>query len=587
MFQGHRSLKRAFIVFLLIAILGALGFGVYWSFLHTAPTCMDGKQNGRETGVDCGGVCSNACMAPIAIQDLQITEVALMPGGTGKTDALGVIYNPNDTSGASRFSYTFEIKDASGQVVATQTGTNTILPQERKTLLAIGLMTPQASGLSGTLRVGNPEWEQFSGYQSRPNLNIYNRRYTELGPGSGPGFSEAVGLVSNESPYDFRVLTVVVVLRDTNGKPLAANSTQMNTVASGEQRDFRLVWPEAFPGAVTAVDMTIDADAYHSDNFVKQYLPGGTLPRNRSRYSLLAMRFFFKLDWALLIAILFLALTSLLILFGLSSGGGSNYFLRQAIFLGLGFTIFFLAARLDYRHIARYSTGIYFLTILVLLAVLFFGATVRGTAGWLSLGIFQIQPVELAKLSLIIFLASFISQKKSELGEWTRIIASLLLSAVLIFLVLRQPDLGSSLVLMAIWGGMILASGIRLRQFLVLALLGTLLCASSWFFLGQYQKDRINTFLHPQSDPRGSGYNVIQSIVAVGSGGVTGKGIGQGTQSQLNFLPEKHTDFIFAAASEEMGLLGASLILAAYGVLFTVSGASVRKRAIISATFLP
>lgn len=275
MFQGHRSLKRAFIVFLLIAILGALGFGVYWSFLHTAPTCMDGKQNGRETGVDCGGVCSNACMAPIAIQDLQITEVALMPGGTGKTDALGVIYNPNDTSGASRFSYTFEIKDASGQVVATQTGTNTILPQERKTLLAIGLMTPQASGLSGTLRVGNPEWEQFSGYQSRPNLNIYNRRYTELGPGSGPGFSEAVGLVSNESPYDFRVLTVVVVLRDTNGKPLAANSTQMNTVASGEQRDFRLVWPEAFPGAVTAVDMTIDADAYHSDNFVKQYLPGG------------------------------------------------------------------------------------------------------------------------------------------------------------------------------------------------------------------------------------------------------------------------------------------------------------------------
>jgi rod shape determining protein RodA len=281
------------------------------------------------------------------------------------------------------------------------------------------------------------------------------------------------------------------------------------------------------------------------------------------------MRFFQKLDWALIITMLFLSVTSLLILFSISSGSGADYFVRQGIYLGLGFGLFFFTARLDYRHIARYSTGIYFLTALVLLSVLFFGATVRGTAGWLSFGFFQLQPVELAKLSLIIFLASFIAQKKSELGEWTRIIASLVLSAVLIFLVLRQPDLGSSLVLMAIWGGMILASGIRLRQLFVLVLLGVLLSGASWFFLGDYQKDRIHTFLHPEADPRGAGYNVLQSMVAVGSGGLTGKGIGQGTQSQLNFLPEKHTDFIFAAGSEELGLLGASLILSPTGCFST------------------
>ncbi|MFZ1626459.1 MAG: FtsW/RodA/SpoVE family cell cycle protein, partial [Candidatus Moraniibacteriota bacterium] len=153
-----------------------------------------------------------------------------------------------------------------------------------------------------------------------------------------------------------------------------------------------------------------------------------------------------------------------------------------------------------------------------------------------------------------------------ELGEWTRLIASLFLSALLIILVLRQPDLGSSLVLGFIWLSMILVSGIRWKHFFVLGSIGLLLIVASWFFLADYQKARLETFLNPELDPQGSGYNVLQSMVAVGSGGVTGKGIGHGSQSQLNFLPEKHTDFIFAVISEELGLIGGGIIIFLYGL---------------------
>ena len=278
-------------------------------------------------------------------------------------------------------------------------------------------------------------------------------------------------------------------------------------------------------------------------------------------------RTLFKLDFVIIAVVALLLLVSLLALYSLSAAGGTNYFLKQAIFALVGFGVMLFVASLDYHYIQKYSTLLYFATVGILLLVLLFGTTVNGTAGWLSFGIFQVQPVEIAKVTLIIFLASFISKKKSELGEWTRVIASLVLSAVLIFLVLRQPDLGSSLVLAVIWGGMILASGLRAKHFVVLGILGSLLVVGSWFLLADYQKARIDTFLHPENDPQGSGYNVIQAMVAVGSGGVSGKGLGYGSQSQLSFLPEKHTDFIFAVVSEELGLIGAGFVLVLYGIL--------------------
>lgn len=284
------------------------------------------------------------------------------------------------------------------------------------------------------------------------------------------------------------------------------------------------------------------------------------------------LRALYKFDWILVAIALLLMGASLLALYSLSVGQeGTNYFLRQAVFVSLGIMALFFGASLDYRHVGKYSTAIYFGTLLLLTAVLFFGVTVRGTAGWLSFGAFQVQPVEIAKVSLIIFLASFISRKKTELGEWARVIASLILSAFTIFLVLRQPDLGSSLVLGSIWTGMIIVSGLRFKHFFVLFLLGSLLLGGSWFALADYQKERLETFIHPERDPQGGGYNVLQAMVAVGSGGVTGKGIGHGTQSQLSFLPEKHTDFIFAVIAEELGLIGAFFILFLYlGLLFRI-----------------
>lgn len=275
----------------------------------------------------------------------------------------------------------------------------------------------------------------------------------------------------------------------------------------------------------------------------------------------------FQFDWILFAAMLLLLGVSLLSLYSLSSGGGTNYFLKQLVFAIIGVGIMFLVAFLDYRHIERASTPLYFGTLFILGTLLLVGSTVRGTSGWLSFGIFQVQPVEFAKVVLILFLSSFIRKKTTELGEWARIIASLFLSAVMIFLVLRQPDLGSSLVLMSLWIGMIIVSGLRWSQVATLSILAGILVFGAWFMLAPYQKDRINTFLHPERDPKGSGYNVLQSMVAVGSGGVFGKGVGHGSQSQLSFLPEKHTDFIYAVVTEELGLVGAWFVLALYGVI--------------------
>lgn len=280
---------------------------------------------------------------------------------------------------------------------------------------------------------------------------------------------------------------------------------------------------------------------------------------------------FFELDWVLILSVLFLLGTGLLSLYSLSTVGGSSWagsvFFRQAVFAGIGVALMFFFAFFDYRHIEKFSTPLYFTSFLALLFVVVFGEAVRGTAGWISLGPVQFQPVEGAKIALIIFLSSFITKKKSELGEWVRIIASLVLSFALIFLVLRQPDLGSALVLSVIWAGMIFVSGIRFKHFLALAVAGTIVVFSGWFFLEGYQKDRIEVFSHPERDPQGSGYNVLQSMVAVGSGSIFGKGVGFGSQSQLNFLPEKHTDFIFAVISEESGLVGAGAVIFVYGIL--------------------
>ena len=241
---------------------------------------------------------------------------------------------------------------------------------------------------------------------------------------------------------------------------------------------------------------------------------------------------------------------------------------RQAISALIGLVLMFFLSFYDYRVLSSYSTRLYFAIIILLFLVLLFGTTVRGHTGWIGMGALRFQPVEIAKLILIIFLASFFSKKKNQLSIVMRIIASTMLVLIPLFLVLRQPDIGSSVILVGIWGSMLFVSGISKKNLVVLALIGIFACCSTWFVLKNYQKERIVNFVNPNNDPRGSGYNVIQSMVAVGSGRLVGKGLGHGSQSQLDFLPEKQTDFIFAVIAEELGFFGGALVLVLFGVIF-------------------
>ena len=267
---------------------------------------------------------------------------------------------------------------------------------------------------------------------------------------------------------------------------------------------------------------------------------------------------------------MFLTGISLLALYGISAAGfkEANIIWKQLSFTFVGIVAMAFFSRVDFHYLRSYSRPIYFITIMVLILVLLMGNKVHGTVGWFGFGIFSIQPVEFAKIALVIFLASFISSKKMILGEIVQLVASLVLTGIIIFLVVKQPDFGSAMVLIGIWAGMALLSGINKKIIAVLFVIGLIFGTITWFNLADYQKARIASFVNPELDIKGSGYNVFQSIVAVGSGGMTGKGIGQGSQSQLNFLPESHTDFIFATVTEELGFLGSMMILFLYAVLF-------------------
>ncbi|HEB01595.1 MAG TPA: rod shape-determining protein RodA [Candidatus Portnoybacteria bacterium] len=279
-----------------------------------------------------------------------------------------------------------------------------------------------------------------------------------------------------------------------------------------------------------------------------------------------------NLDWIMLTVIF------LLIGLGLVTIASTLYptnlinFKRQIIFAGFGLALMLLISFLNYRVLKNYTLGLIFLYLIsigLLVAVLFWGTKIRGSSSWFSLGPLSLQPVEILKPVLIIVLAKYFADHYREMYRLRHLFISGLIVALPAGLILIQPDLGSLLVIIGIWLGLMILSGIKLRHLLLLGVVGCLITLLSWFFfLQDYQKARILAFINPNLDPLGQGYNVIQSIIAVGSGGLLGKGLGQGTQSQLNFLPEQHTDFIFAVVAEEWGFIGVLFVLILFGVLF-------------------
>lgn len=279
-----------------------------------------------------------------------------------------------------------------------------------------------------------------------------------------------------------------------------------------------------------------------------------------------------SLDWLLLLSVFTLLALGIAAIYSVELSQAAGSFLnvkKQLIVLGIGLVIGTIIALSNYQLLRNYSLVLYVLGVFLLVAVLIFGKLIRGAQGWFVLGPISFQPVEFMKIALIIALASHFSSHVRRPLEMKGLLGSLGIVLVPVVLVLLQPDLGSASVLLGIWAFMALFARLKWRHIVALCGIGIVAGFASWFFvLADYQKARILTFLDPTYDPLGQGYNVTQAIIAIGSGGLFGSGLGFGTQSHLKFLPESQTDFIFAVIAEELGFVGVLLVLGAFSLLF-------------------
>lgn len=246
------------------------------------------------------------------------------------------------------------------------------------------------------------------------------------------------------------------------------------------------------------------------------------------------------------------------------------FFNRQLVWTLVSLVIFFGLSALDFHFLKRTGVivGIFAGTISLLLLLAGLGSVFKGAQSWFNVGLFAIQPAEFAKIVIILLLAKYFSRRHIEIANSRHIVVSGLYAGLVCFLVLIQPDFGSAIIIGSLWFGMVLVSGISKKHLFGLIAIGCVSLFALWNFVFQdYQKARITTFLHPFADIQGAGYNAYQSTIAVGSGGLWGKGIGYGTQSKLQFLPEYETDFIFAAFAEEWGFVGVLLLFGLYAVV--------------------
>ncbi|MDO8489793.1 MAG: rod shape-determining protein RodA [bacterium] len=283
-------------------------------------------------------------------------------------------------------------------------------------------------------------------------------------------------------------------------------------------------------------------------------------------------RFIRSADWLLLISVTILTAFGCAALYSIGLGKDPQNFLflqKQSMFLGISVVVLFIVSVTNYRFFQSTSIALYIVSCLILGAVLIVGQTINGTKGWFSIAGFGIQPVELAKISLILVLARYFSRYTRQMRQMRHIVLTGMIAAFPITLIMLQPDFGSAAVLFAIWAGMIVMSGIPKKYVLSLGLIMVVLMGVAWFGLFKdYQKQRILSFLSPTAHQQGSGYNVRQAMIAIGEGQVFGKGLGQGSQSHLKFLPETQTDFIFSVLAEEVGLVGLGIIFMFWTLFF-------------------
>lgn len=269
------------------------------------------------------------------------------------------------------------------------------------------------------------------------------------------------------------------------------------------------------------------------------------------------MKFFQNFDYSIFFSILLIGILGLSAQWSLVP----DLFIQQLINFTVGVLIFLLISQIDFRIYFNPRNLIYMFSLILLVATSLFGEASRGAVRWLWLGSFSLQTSEIVKPLLIAFFSLYFSQEKFVK---IKIIVGLFLFSIPLLLIFKQPDLGSSLILAVSFLGILIAFGIPKIFYLFGGIMTVFFVPVFWLILADYQKERILSFINPYSDPLGSGYNLIQSVLSVGSGQLLGKGLGKGTQSHLLFLPEKHTDFVFASYVEETGFIGAVLLLCLY-----------------------
>lgn len=292
-------------------------------------------------------------------------------------------------------------------------------------------------------------------------------------------------------------------------------------------------------------------------------------------------RVLYNIDLFLLSSVLILSLLGFFAIYnictGPEAGFKATYPYRQLVWFALGIAVFWLFTLLPPPALTRYAYVVYGVSILLLAVVAVLGKTALGAQRWLALGPFKLQPSEFAKIALILALARYFEDHKDRLSEnWKAFLPPLVLTLVPVLLILRQPDLGTAIILLSIMAVLFFLLGLDKRVIWATGGGALALTPLLWTFLKGYQKRRIITFLNPEADPLGAGYHVLQSKIAIGSGGLWGKGLASATQSQLKFLPEGHTDFIFSTLAEIMGFGGGTLVLVLFA-LFLFRGLKIAQ----------
>ena len=268
------------------------------------------------------------------------------------------------------------------------------------------------------------------------------------------------------------------------------------------------------------------------------------------------------LNFPYFILISLLAVAGVMMLYSAANGKWDGWAVNHALRFALGFAVMFAASMVDIKLFLRYAYPFYFATLALLIVVEVAGYTGMGATRWIDLKFIKLQPSELMKIALVMALAKYFHTSTLQSIETVRgIVPPLMMALVPAALIMAQPDLGTAMMLLFTTGVILFAVGVQVWKFVALGGMAAVLMPIGWHFLHDYQKLRVLTFLDPERDPLGSGYHIMQSKIALGSGGVFGKGFLKGTQSHLNFLPEKHTDFIFTMLSEEFGLIGGVVII--------------------------